>query len=144
MPRARDKGEDSRLSVVIADRHDLVRRALSDLIDVEPGFTVVAQAPDGVSVATELDRRRPSLVLLEPAVLGDGGLARLPGLLQISPSTRAVVLADETSPALERHAHGLGAVGTILKHAAPDDLFLVLRRAMTGPLRPAPEPSGGA
>ena len=137
-----DTRRDSRFTVVVADRHDLVRRALTDLIDVEPGFVVVAQAPDQGTVAAELGRRRPSLVLVEPAVLGDGGLVHLPRLLQISPLTRAVVLADEPSPALERHAHGWGAVGTILKHAAPDDLFEVLRRAVTGPLTLAPETPG--
>jgi DNA-binding NarL/FixJ family response regulator len=144
MRRGRDTGTDPRLTVVVADRHDLVRRALTELIDVEPGFVVVGQAPDQDSVAAELGRRQPSLILLEPAVLGKGGLEHLPGLLRLSPLTRAVVLADETSPALARHAHGWGAVGTILKHAAPDDLFKVLRHAMQGPLTLAPEPTGGA
>ncbi len=138
------KGTDPRFTVIVADRHDLVRRALTDLIDVEPGFVVVAQAPDPDSVAAELGRRRPNLILVEPAVLGTGGLTHLPNLLRLSPATRAVVLADEPSPALERHAHGWGAVGTILKHAAPDDLFNVLRRAVTVPLTVAPEPSGSA
>ena len=84
------------------------------------------------------------MILVEPAVLGTGGLVHLPSLLQLSPPTRAVVLADETSPALERHAHGWGAVGTILKHAAPDDLFKMLRHAAAGPLTLAPESTGGA
>ena len=144
MRRGRDTLGDRRFTVVVADRHDLVRRALTDLIDVEPGFVVVAQASDQDSVAAELDRRRPSLILVEPAVLGTGGLTHLPRLLRLSPLTRAVVLADETSPALERHAHGWGAVGTILKHAAPDDLFELLRRTMTGPLTLALETPGGA
>jgi len=144
MRRGRDTGTDSRFTVVVADRHDLVRRALADLIGIEPGFVVVGQAPDQDSVAAELGRRKPSLILLEPAVLGTGGLVHLPSLLRLSPLTRAVVLADETSPALERHAHGWGAVATILKHAAPDDLFKVLRHAMAGPLTLAPEATGGA
>jgi DNA-binding NarL/FixJ family response regulator len=144
MRRRRDTLRDSRVTVVVADRHDLVRRALTDLIDVEPGFVVVAQAPDQDSVGVELRRQQPSLLLVEPAVLGTGGLTHLPSLLRLSPHTRAVVLADETSPALERHAHGWGAAGTVLKHAAPDDLFHVLRRAVTGPLTLAPETPGGA
>jgi len=143
MRQGRDTaGSDPRLTVVVADRHDLVRSALTGLIDVEPGFVVVAQAPDQDTVATELRRRQPSLVLLEPAVLGTGGLEHLPNLLQLSPRTRAVVLADEATPALERHAHGWGAVGMILKHAAPDDLFSTLRRAVGGPLTLAPETPG--
>jgi DNA-binding NarL/FixJ family response regulator len=117
--------------VVVADRHDLVRRALTDLIDVEPGFAVLAQAADARSAAAELRVQRPRLLLVEPLVLGDEGLVLLPGLLNASPVTRAVVLADEASPALERHAHGLGAVATIVKHAAPDELFRALRQAVT-------------
>ena len=139
-----DTRGDPRLTVVIADRHDLVRRALTDLIDVEPGFAVVAQAPDQDSLAAELGRRRPSLVLVEPAVLGTGGLKHLPRLLTLSPQTRAVVLSDESSEALERHAHGWGAVATIIKHAAPDELFRVLRHAVGRPLTLAPETPGGA
>jgi DNA-binding NarL/FixJ family response regulator len=73
------------------------------------------------------------VLLLEPLVLGDEGLVRLPGLLNASPVTRAVVLADEASPALERHAHGLGAVATIVKHATPDELFRALRQAVALP-----------
>jgi DNA-binding NarL/FixJ family response regulator len=123
--------ENRGITVVVADRHDLVRRALTDLINVEPGFAVVAQAGDADTAAGEVRAQRPSLLLVEPLVLGDRGLARLPVLLDASPVTRAVVLADEASPALERHAHGLGAVATILKHAAPDELFAALRRAVT-------------
>lgn len=143
MRRGRDTQEGSRLTVVVADRHDFVRRALTDLIDVEPGFAVVAQAPDQDVLAAELGQRKPSLVLLEPAVLGKGGLVHLPQLLTLSPHTRAVVLSDEHSEALERHARGWGAVATIIKHAAPDDLFRVLRSAVSLPLTLAPELSGG-
>jgi len=138
MGRGTDTVGDARLSVIVAEPHELVRNALTGLIDVEPGFSVVAQAPDLAGAETELGRRRPSLILLEPAILGHGGLVHLPGLLRLSPQTRALLLTDDPSPALERHAHGWGAVGTILKHATPDDLFLALRRAMGGPPTPAP------
>lgn len=141
--QARAQGE-SGITVVVADRHDLVRRALTDLIDVEPGFAVVAQVADAGAAESELRTRRPHVLLLEPLVLGDAGLVRLPGLLNASPVTRAVVLTDDPSPALERHAHGLGAVATIVKHATPDELFRALRQAVALPtgLRPLPAPEG--
>lgn len=126
---------------MVADRHALVRRALTDLIDIEPGFAVVAQVSDADTAARELRAHRPHLLLLEPLVLGDAGLVRLPTLLDASPATRAVVLADEPTPALERHAHGLGAVATILKHAAPDDLFGALRGAVALPPLGGPLPA---
>jgi two-component system nitrate/nitrite response regulator NarL len=140
-PVAQARTQESGITVVVADRHPLVRRALTDLIDVEPGFAVVAQASDAGTAASELRTRRPKLLLLEPLVLGDAGLRHLPGLLDASPVTRAVVLADEDSSALDRHAHGLGAVATILKHAAPDELFRALRHAVALPPRGGPLPA---
>lgn len=128
---------------MVADRHDLIRRALTGLIDVEPGFAVVAQAPDAATAETELRRHRPRLLLVEPALLGAGGLLRLPRMLRLSPLTRAVVLADESSPALERHAHGLGAAATVVKHAAPDELFQMLLDAVTLPPLVVPVPASG-
>ena len=54
----------------------------------------------------------------------------------------ALAAAFHVSGTPERHAHGWGAVGMILKHAAPDDLFSTLRRAVGGPLTLAPETPG--
>lgn len=134
---------DDLITVLVADRHDLVRRALRELIDIEPGFAVVGEAANGATAEAEVRRRQPSLLLVEPAVLGSGALLRLPGLLRLSPLTRAVVLADELSPALDRYALGFGAVATVIKHAPPDELFDVLRHAMTLPLSLVPLASSG-
>lgn len=140
---AREFG-DTGITVVVADRHDLVRSALTDLIHVEPGFEVVAQAAHAEAAEHQLRAHRPSLLLVEPLLLGHHGLVRLPRLMHASPRTRAVVLADESSPAFDRHARVLGAAATILKHAAPDDLFRALRHAVTLPhtLEPIPAPEG--
>lgn len=129
MHDARERGEKG-ITVVVADRHDLVRHALTDLIGIEPGFDVVAQAAHAEQAESELRAHRPKLLLVEPLLLGHHGLVRLPRLMQASPRTCAVVLADEDSPAFGRHANRLGAAATILKHAPPDELFRALRHAL--------------
>lgn len=118
------------ITVAVADRHALVRRALIDLIGFEPGFSVVAQAGSAEMIAQQLRRTRPRLLLLEPALLGGRGLVGLPRLLLSSPRTSAVVLADEESPVLERHAEGCGAAASVVKHAPPEELFATLRRVV--------------
>lgn len=131
----------SAITVLVADRHELVRHALRELIDVEPGFAVVGQAGAVAALPPQLRRHRPHVLLVEPELLGGSGLLRLPTVLSPSPDTRAVVLADEASAALERHATGHGASGLVVKHAPPDELFAVLRRVVLGglgTLRPRP------
>ncbi|MCU0313214.1 MAG: response regulator transcription factor [Solirubrobacteraceae bacterium] len=122
----------SGITVIVADRHPLVRRALGSLIDAEPGFAVLGHAPDADTIGRELRVHRPHVLLVEPEALGGDGLVVLPTVLAPSPRTRAVVLADEPSSALERHATHHGAAGLILKHAPPDELFSALRRAVEG------------
>lgn len=130
------------ITVVVADRHALIRRALRDLIHPEPGFAVVAQVAEPARIPPELAEHRPDVLLVEPELLGDTGLMRLPTILTPSPVTRALVLTNEATPALERHAALHGAAGLLVKHAAPDELFAALRRAVGGFGPPHPRPAG--
>ena len=42
---------DSRITIVLADDHHVVRQALRTLLESEPGFVVVGEAFDGLRVA---------------------------------------------------------------------------------------------
>jgi DNA-binding NarL/FixJ family response regulator len=128
------------ISVLIAERHHLVREALARLLEEEPGFAVAGHAGDGEAARRLLARHRPQALLLEPDVLGATGLRGLRPLTAESPATRVVVLTDEDSAALSRHAHDHGAAATVVKHARPDDLFRVVRFAVARPA-PAAQPA---
>ncbi len=120
------------ITVLVADRHRLVRGALTRLLEREPGFAIAGNAGDLDRTRHLLGERRPQALLLEPAVLGDQGLQGIPGLVRCSPGTRVVLLADEDSLTLERRALDHGAAASILKHAHPDELFAAVRFAVHG------------
>lgn len=75
------------IRVVIADDHNLIRKALRDLIDSEPGLEVVGEAADGISV------ERLALDLLPDVVLMD---VRMPGVDGVQ-ATRRIVSNPRTS-----------------------------------------------
>lgn len=75
------------IRVVIADDHDLIRKALRDLIDSEPGFEVVGEAADGLSV------ERLALELVPDVILMD---VRMPGVDGVQ-ATRRIVSNPRTS-----------------------------------------------
>jgi DNA-binding NarL/FixJ family response regulator len=75
------------IRVVIADDHDLIRKALRDLIDSEPGFEVVGEAADGLSV------ERLALDLVPDVILMD---VRMPGVDGVQ-ATRRIVSNPRTS-----------------------------------------------
>lgn len=127
----------SPITVAVADRHHLIRRALARLVAAEPGFALAGDCGDLGGARRILDQHRPRALLLEPRLLGRPGLAGLGELMSRSPKTSVVVLADDLSPALRRHAARHGAAAAVLKDAPPDELFAVLRDVARAP---APSP----
>lgn len=108
-------------TVMVVDDHPIWRDAVArDLAD--SGFTVVATA-DGVDTA----RRRaaavhPDVVVMDMR-LGDGdGVAATAAVLEVSPSTRVLVLSasDERDDVLQ--AVKAGATGYLVKSASRDEL----------------------
>jgi DNA-binding NarL/FixJ family response regulator len=75
------------IRVVIADDHDLIRKALHDLIESEPGFEVVGEAADGLSI------ERLALELVPDVILMD---VRMPGVDGVQ-ATRRIVSNPRTS-----------------------------------------------
>lgn len=75
------------IRVVIADDHDLIRKALRDLIDSEPGFEVVGEAADGLSVERLAHELTPDVILMD---------VRMPGVDGVQ-ATRRIVSDPRTS-----------------------------------------------
>src|SRR5881394_1946656 len=55
----------SKLRIVIADDHFIVRMGLVALVDTEPDMQVVAEAADGVQAVELYARFKPDLVLMD-------------------------------------------------------------------------------
>lgn len=118
-------------TVMVVDDHPIWRDAVArDL--AESGFSVVATA-DGVAAA----RRRaevvkPDVVVMDMS-LGDGdGVAATTAVLQVSPSTRVLVLSasDERDDVLQ--AVKAGATGYLVKSASREELSAAVHATAAG------------
>ncbi|OBK19208.1 DNA-binding response regulator [Mycobacterium asiaticum] len=123
--------EQAEPSVMVVDDHPIWRDAVArDLAD--DGFDVVATA-DGVAAA----RRRAGVVKPDVVVmdmrLGDGdGVQATREVLEVSPSTRVLVLSasDERDDVLE--AVKAGATGYLVKSASKAELAEAVRATAAG------------
>lgn len=129
--RAAIMTEPTEPSVMVVDDHPIWRDAVArDLAD--DGFNVVATA-DGVASA----RRRAAVVKPDVVVmdmrLGDGdGVEATMEVLEVSPSTRVLVLSasDERDDVLE--AVKAGATGYLVKSASKAELADAVRATAAG------------
>lgn len=120
------------ISIVLADDHTVVRRALRMLLEREAGFEVVADADDADGAIRYVRGHKPDVLLLDLNMPGRPSLEAIPDIQRASPETKIVVLTMQKEPAFARQALQLGVLGYVLKEAADDELVRAVRRAAAG------------
>jgi two-component system, NarL family, response regulator NreC len=120
------------ISIVLADDHTVVRRALRLLLEEEPDFEVVAEAEDAEDAVRYLRGHKPDVLILDLNMPGKPSLEAIPEMREASPQTKIVVLTMQKEPAFARQALQLGVLGYVLKEAADDELVQAVRRAAAG------------
>jgi len=120
------------ISLVLADDHTVVRRALRLLLDEEPDFEVVAEAEDAEGAIRYVGGHKPDVLILDLNMPGRPSLEAIPEIRIASPQTRIVVLTMQKEPAFARQALRLGVLGYVLKEAADDELVQAVRSAAAG------------
>ncbi|RAJ68736.1 LuxR family two component transcriptional regulator [Streptomyces sp. Amel2xB2] len=128
--------------VLVVDDEQLVRMALRLVIDGEEDLTVVAEAADGDSAITAVDRHRPDVVLMDVRMPGRDGLAVTRELLARPSPPRVLMLTTFDSDDLVLGALRAGALGFVLKDTPPPQICHAVRTVADG--RPALSPAATA
>lgn len=119
---------ESRQTVLIIDDHPLFRQGMAQLIELEPSFERVGEAPsaeEGVQMAESL---KPDLILLDLNMKGMNGIE---ALLEIkSRQLESLVVVITVSNAEEDLISALraGADGYLLKDMEPEEMLAKLQR----------------
>ncbi|WP_308344048.1 response regulator transcription factor [Streptomyces sp. MK37H] len=122
----------SRLSVVIADDHPVVRAGMRVLLSQDDSLEVVAESSTVPETVETVTRHQPSVLVLDLTMAGQSSLPSIPDLLAASPGTRILVLTMQEDPAFARAALRIGAAGYLLKEAAAEELVGAARQVAKG------------
>ena len=120
------------IRLLLADDQDLIRGALSALLELEPDFEVVASVDRGDKVVGAALAHRPDVALLDIEMPGLDGLAAAAVLTAQVPQCRVVILTTFGRAGYLRRAMAAGAVGFVVKDAPPEALADAVRRVMRG------------
>ncbi|TVS52745.1 response regulator transcription factor [Xanthomonas perforans] len=117
------------MRVIIVDDHTLVRAGLSRLLQTFAGIDVVGEASNAQQALDMTSLHRPDLVLMDLSLPGRSGLDAMTDVLRAAPRTHVVMMSMHDDPVHVRDALDRGAVGFVVKDAAPLELELALRAA---------------
>lgn len=112
----------SKLRILVADDHEIVRKGLSFIIKSQPTWEVCAEADNGRQ-AVELARQlKPAIVILDIGMPLLNGLEATRQILQDNPQTRVLILTITDTDQAVRAVLDAGARGFLLKSDAARDL----------------------
>jgi DNA-binding NarL/FixJ family response regulator len=127
-----------RITIVLADDHNVVRQALRTLLNTEPQFAVVGETSDGLQVHDLVERLKPDVLLVDLMMPGLGGLEVTRQVVKRNPKARVVILSMHMNEAHVLEALRNGASGYVRKDATAADLIRAIRDVAEGHLYLSP------
>jgi DNA-binding NarL/FixJ family response regulator len=129
---AYDGADHAALRVLIADDHPLMISGIRRALERGGGIEIVGEAHSGPQVMQLIERRCPSLVLLDLRMPGVDGTSCIEQIRASFPDVKVVVLsACDDRPSIDA-ALAAGASAYVIKNVNPLDIAAVLRQAATG------------
>ena len=120
------------IRVLIADDHTIVRRGVKQLLAVQPGVEVVAEASDGTEALNRLRENKVDVVILDISMPGRSGLDTLKELKRLYPTISVVVLSMHPLDQYAVRVLRAGALAYITKESAPEELLQAVQKAYRG------------
>jgi DNA-binding NarL/FixJ family response regulator len=122
----------SRINVLIADDHAIVRDGLALVIKAEPDMRVVALASDGEEAVAAAAAHKPHVAVLDMRMPRLGGVAAIRALRERCPHTKVLVLSMYDDERLASAALAAGAHGYLGKQAPSSALLRAIRAVHAG------------
>ncbi len=121
-----------RISVMIVDDHEMVRRGACSYLEAQPDITVVAQAGSGEEAVRLAQEHVPDVVLMDLVLPGMDGVEATRRVKNASPRTQIIFLTSFHQDEYVFPALQAGAISYLLKDVKAAELLEAIRRAARG------------
>lgn len=116
----------NRISVLLADDHDIMREGLRSLLGHSEDVEVVGEANDGAGAVTLVEKLRPNIVIMDIAMPGMGGLEATRLICSLYPKTKVLVLTQYEDFQYIQSILQAGASGYVTKRTLGSDLIAAI------------------
>jgi DNA-binding NarL/FixJ family response regulator len=122
----------TKITVLLADDHTVVRQGLRALLENEPDIEIVGEAETGRQAVALARSVRPDVVVMDIAMPELNGLEATRQIVREAAPARVLILSSYND---DEFAHGsteAGAAGYLLKQAAVKDLIRAIHEIRNG------------
>ena len=129
----------SKIKILIADDHTIVRIGLVALLGAEADFEIVGEAKNGLQAVEDAMRLRPDVVVMDLVMPKKNGIDATAEILDRLPATKILVLTSFGTSDGITHALQAGASGAVMKTADDGTLVAAIRKVANGERVISPE-----
>jgi two-component system response regulator NreC len=122
----------SKITIFLADDHNLVREGLRLIIEAQPDFEVVGEAEDGQDAWKQVRELRPHIVVMDVSMPNLTGAQATERIKTSCPEVKVLAVSAYQDEAHIRQLLAAGASGYVLKKAASNELVNAIRVVIGG------------
>ena len=122
----------TKIHLVIADDHLVVRDGLRGMLESQPDFEVVGEASNGEEAVHLTSSLKPEVVLMDLRMPVMDGVTAIRQIKDSQPGVQVLVLTTYDSDADILPAIEAGATGYLLKDTSREDLYSAIRATAGG------------
>ncbi|WP_030245406.1 response regulator [Streptomyces sp. NRRL S-350] len=120
------------VKVFLLDDHEVVRRGVHDLLDAEPGLTVIGEAATAEQAITRVPALRPDVAILDMRLPDGDGVTVCRELRSRMPGLACLMLTSFDDEEALLDSIMAGAAGYVLKQISGTDLVSAVRTVAAG------------
>ncbi|WP_420631535.1 response regulator [Candidatus Leptofilum sp.] len=122
----------SKIKLVLADDHAVVRSGLRMLLDAQPDMEIVGEAESGAEALAQVQTLLPDVILMDIQMPGMNGIEATRQIKEVGGNTAVLALTMHEDDQYFFEMLQAGASGYLPKRAAPDELVRAIRTVSRG------------
>ena len=122
----------SKINILIADDHAIVREGLKNIISETSDIVVIDEASNGPEVLTKVLKNDYDMVVLDITMPGRDGIDVLKQLKAFKPDLGVLIMSIHPEDQFALRALKDGASGYINKEKAPEEMISAIRKVASG------------
>ncbi|HEY5354355.1 MAG TPA: response regulator transcription factor [Streptosporangiaceae bacterium] len=142
MPPVDDAGNGTAIRVFLLDDYEIVRRGVRNLLDAEPGITVVGEAETAAASLVRIPALKPDVAILDIRLPDGDGVTVCRDLRSSMPQLACLMLTSYADDEALFGAIMAGAAGYVLKQIRGNDLVAAVRTVASGQSLLDPDAAG--
>lgn len=122
----------SKIRIVLADDHSVVRQGFRRILEAQPDMEIVGEASNGKEALESAAKFTPDVVVMDVAMPELNGIEATRRMAEVAPRTRVLALSMHKDSVYVREILRAGARGYLLKDAVDADLIAAVRAVSRG------------